>query len=181
VALGLDAVQRMATPGNEEIAELADRLKTEVQQSLADVRRLVEDLRPPDLDQWGLLGALEHHARRVSARDPHLYVHVSATGLPPLPAAVEVAAYRIATEALTNVGRHAGARTCRISLTMDDAHRLCVDVDDDGVGLQTAARAGVGLSSMRERATELGGTCVVASPARGGTRVRALLPVGVPA
>lgn len=181
VALGLDAVGRMAAPGDPDIAELADRLKSEVQQSLADVRRLVEDLRPPDLDQWGLLGALEHHARRVNERHPYLDVRVSGADLPPLPAAVEVAAYRIATEALTNVGRHAAARSCVISLTMDDAHRLCVEVEDDGVGLQAPSRPGVGLNAMRERATELGGTCAVASPPRGGTRVRALLPVGVPA
>ncbi len=188
LALGLDAVERMARPREEEIAKLAGHLKVEVQQSLADVRRLVEDLRPPDLDQWGLVGALEHQARRVTARDPHLDVLVCGDGLPPLPAAVEVAAYRIATEALTNVGRHAGARSCRISLVVEGTDRLCLDVDDDGVGLQAAqltngqtGRQGVGLASMRERATELGGSCVVSSPPRGGTRVTALLPLGVPA
>ncbi len=177
VALGLDAVQRIASPTSEEAAELAGQLKVEVQQSLADVRRLVEDLRPPDLDQLGLVGALRHQARKVTERDPGLDVLVTGEGLPHLPAAVEVAAYRIATEALTNVGRHAEARTCRIELTMDPPAQLRVEIEDDGIGVRRGRSGGVGLSAMRERATELGGSCRVAAREDGGTRVLALLPV----
>ena len=98
-----------------------------------------------------------------------------------LSAAVEVAAYRIAQEALTNVSRHAGARACAIWLAVDeDALRL--EVRDDGRGIPDAredpsVRAGVGLTSMRERAAELGGSLVVGSPPGGGTLVRASLPL----
>jgi two-component system NarL family sensor kinase len=180
VALGLDAVHRMARPDNEAVAELADQLKVEVQQSLADVRRLVEDLRPPDLDQLGLVGALRHQAGKVTERDPGLEVEVAGEDLPQLPAAVEVAAYRIATEALTNVGRHAAARSCRILLAMDDPARLRVEIEDDGVGLRQGRPAGVGLVAMRERATELGGSFRVGHREQGGTVVTARLPVGAP-
>jgi signal transduction histidine kinase len=149
-----------------------------VQQSLTDVRRLVEDLRPPDLDQLGLVGALRHQAGKVTERDSGLAVEVAGEGLPDLPAAVEVAAYRIATEALTNVGRHADARTCRIVLSMHDPGRLCVEIEDDGVGLGGGRPDGVGLTAMRERATELGGSLQVRRRERGGTLVSARLPVG---
>ena len=95
--------------------------------------------------------------------------------LPPLPAAVEVAAYRIVQEALTNAVRHAQCGTCTIRLSVSDG--MEVDVTDDGVGLPEERRIGVGLTSIRERATELGGECIVERTADGGTRVRAHLPL----
>jgi signal transduction histidine kinase len=105
-----------------------------------------------------------------------LRVVVDAPGrLPPLPAAVEVAAYRITQEALTNVARHAHASACHIHLTLDDSIHL--EISDDGVGLPARRPAGVGLNAMRERAAELGGACVVESAASGGTRVRISLPI----
>ena len=95
--------------------------------------------------------------------------------LPPLPAAVEVAAYRIAQEALTNVVRHAGARSCAIRLSVgDDA--LDLEVADDGRGLPAGRGRGVGLASMRERAEELGGSLELLDRPGGGTVVRAVLP-----
>jgi signal transduction histidine kinase len=98
--------------------------------------------------------------------------------LPPLPAAVEVACYRIAQEAITNVARHAHARTCRVRLSVDEAtSTLGLEITDDGVGMPEDRVAGVGLSSMRERAEELGGTLAVEPRPEGGTRVRARLPL----
>lgn len=91
---------------------------------------------------------------------------------------VEVAAYRITQEALTNVVRHAQAQNCVIALTLDDALRL--EIRDDGVGLPKDRRAGVGLTSMRERAEELGGTCVIETSPMDGTRVLAHLPGRIP-
>ena len=114
----------------------------------AEVRRLVYDLRPPQLDELGLIGALREQAGRFSGE---LEVSVAAPdALPPLPAAVEVAAYRIVTEALTNVARHAEASTCRVVLALDGS--LDISVIDDGRGIAADARHGVGLGSMRERA-----------------------------
>jgi signal transduction histidine kinase len=95
--------------------------------------------------------------------------------LPALPAAVEVAAYRITLEALTNVARHAHAHNCTVHLDVNGALEL--EIVDDGLGLPHDHRAGVGLASMRERAAELGGTCSVERRLPGGTRVRAHLPL----
>jgi len=101
--------------------------------------------------------------------------------LPPLPAAVEVACYRIVQEAITNVARHAHARTCRVRLSVDRrAGMLEVEITDDGVGMPEGRVAGVGLSSMRERAEELGGTLSVEPGPEGGTRVLACLRLPTP-
>ena len=97
--------------------------------------------------------------------------------LPPLPAAAEVACYRIAREAMTNVMRHSGASNCRVCLKFDEeAGSLSVEVEDDGRSIDENDRAGVGMSSMRERAEELGGRCAIGPSAQGGTLVSALLP-----
>jgi signal transduction histidine kinase len=153
IALGLDAVHRLAPSDASAASALADQLKLEVQASLADVRRLVEDLRPPALDQLGLVGAIRQQARLLSERDPGLEVTVEAHLADTLPAAVEVAAYRIATEALTNVSRHAAARHCRVGLRLNGDAVLLVEVEDDGV-------------------------CEAGPATLGGTCVRARLPVG---
>jgi signal transduction histidine kinase len=101
--------------------------------------------------------------------------------LPPLPAAAEVACYRIAQEAITNVARHAQARRCEVRLSVEDAPgALRLEVIDDGVGIPVDRVAGVGLSSMRERAEELGGTLAVEPEPQGGTRVLARLPLLAP-
>jgi signal transduction histidine kinase len=104
---------------------------------------------------------------------------VSAEGLDerPLSAAVEVAAYRIAAEALTNVVRHAEADSCTVTLRTAD-RELLVEVADDGRGIAEEAQAGVGLLSLRERAAELGGRAEVTCPPGGGTVVLARLPLG---
>ena len=92
-------------------------------------------------------------------------------------AAVEVAAYRIAVEAVTNVVRHAGATTCRVTFDATGAGTLRVEIVDDGRGQRSGVVPGVGLESMRERADELGGTIVVEAADGGGTRVVARLPL----
>jgi signal transduction histidine kinase len=88
---------------------------------------------------------------------------------------VEVAAFRIALEAFVNAWRHANARSCTIRLSIQGA--LYVDVIDDGDGLRADAPRGVGIASMQERASELGGVCIVSSQEGGGTRVQARLPI----
>jgi len=150
-------------------------LSSHVQDVVADVRRLVHDLRPPALDDRGLVGALAQQAERITDTvGPS--VSVDAPDLGTLPAAVEVAAYRIASEALTNVTRHAHARRAIVRLLRDDRD-LLVEVTDDGSGIAPEAQAGVGLVSLRERAAELGGRSEVVCPATGGTVVRAWLPL----
>ncbi|MEV6495605.1 ATP-binding protein, partial [Actinoplanes sp. NPDC051633] len=157
---------------------LAD-LKNEALGCVGEVRRIIEDLRPPALDVLGLLPALAAFIDRLSTRDDALRVDVLAPDpLPPLPAAVEVAAYRIATEAITNVARHAHASSCLLRLEVGD--ELTIDVRDDGVGLPANRPVGVGLPSMAERAAELGGRCDLTVADGGGTRVLAHLPLATP-
>ena len=133
-------------------------------------------LRPPALDDLGLVESLRQLAQRYSAKDEPLSVLVEAQeNLPNLPAAVEVAVYRITQEALTNVARHARAHTCVVRLAVTDD--VALEIVDDGVGIPEERSAGVGLSSMHERASELGGNCIVQSVPTGGTQVLVRLPL----
>jgi two-component system NarL family sensor kinase len=176
IALGLDVAGNTLASDPDAARALLRELKEETAASIGDVRRLVNDLRPPALDEFGLTAALRQHADCVSVRDGRLAVTVDA---PPhllaLPAAVEVAAYRIAMEAVTNAARHASARQCRLRLSLDDTPR------GRGVGRRRGSSAvrrdGVGLAAMRERAAELGGTCLIGGRPGGGTRVLARLPL----
>src|SRR5262249_41488762 len=144
-------------------------LGAEIESAMGDIRRLVYALRPPALDELGLVAALRAYAAQYhlqgSGSDGHesrLLVTVEAPQqFTQLPAAVEVAAYRIACEAITNTARHAQAHNCQITLALDRA--LHLDIRDDGVGLASERRVGIGLVSMRERAEELGGICTIAS------------------
>jgi signal transduction histidine kinase len=177
LTLGLDTARAEAA-GQQELQELLGRLKTETQRAVADVRRIVYGLRPPALDELGLTGSLREEAGRLHCEAPRLAVSLNMpTGpLAELPAAVEVAAYRIVTEALTNVARHAQATQCTVRIHLD--HCLDVDVCDDGVGLPEGWRAGVGITSMRERVAELGGELIIEAGVPHGTRIAARLPAG---
>ncbi len=145
------------------------------QAAIADIRRLIYDLRPPALDDLGLVPALRELSTRYGQSGLRIEID-TVERLPALPAAVEVAAYRIAQEALTNAMRHADAHNCMLRLTVG-ARQLQVEVSDDGRGLPEDLRAGVGLRSMRERAEELGGVCIIESRPEGGTQVLARLPL----
>ena len=156
--------------------ELVMELREELRSAIADIRRLVYDLRPPALDDLGLVAAMHQLAERYGAEGEQLSVSVEAPeDLPHLPAAVEVAVYRIAQEALTNVVRHAQAKTCVVRLAVKED--VALEISDDGVGIPAERTAGVGLSSMYERAAELGGSCLVESLPKGGTRVLVRLPL----
>src|SRR6266700_177266 len=165
--------------------ELAD-LQAEIRSAVGDIRRLVYELRPPTLDELGLVAAIQQYAAQCgisgsgkeqatqAGANLHIVVEVPEQ-LPALPAAVEVAAYRITQEALNNVTRHAQARTCVVRLAVLDGLQL--EITDDGVGLQAERHAGVGLFSMHERAAELGGSCVIETAPGQGTCVLVNLPL----
>lgn len=154
-------------------ALLADIIE-QTQTSVADIRRLVYGLRPPALDDLGLLAALRAHAAQYNHGTLQVTI-VAPEHLPPLPAAVEVAAYRIVQEALANVARHSKARNCSVHIRVDE-DRLSLEVTDDGRGIPEGRKAGVGLTSMRERAAELGGELCIERLSTGGTHVCAHLP-----
>lgn len=158
----------------EAAARLLEELERDIEAAVGDIRRLVYELRPPALDELGLAGALRDTAGRYSSNGLRVTVEAPEQ-LPALPAAAEVAAYRIAQEALTNVVRHAQARRCSVNLAVGRALQL--EIRDDGRGLPANRKAGVGLASMRERAEELGGTCLIENAPGGGTRVVAELPI----
>jgi signal transduction histidine kinase len=176
LTLGLDTASALAA-GRHDLRELLVRLKTETQRAVADVRRIVYGLRPPALDELGLAGSLREEVGRLHCEAPLLAVSldIPADALAELPAAVEVAAYRIVAEALTNVAQHAQAARCSVQIRLD--HCLDMDVRDDGVGLPEGWRAGVGITSMRERVAELGGELVIEPAVPHGTRITARLPV----
>ncbi|MEZ4503456.1 MAG: sensor histidine kinase [Dehalococcoidia bacterium] len=152
--------------------DLADRL----QDTVADIRRLVYGLRPPALDDLGLVGALRQVIDRDDPTGARIRLQVDEP-LPALSAAVEAAVFRIVQEALTNIARHAPGATAVVSLRQDGpAPALLVTVSDDGPGAARDSAAGVGLHSMRERAEELGGTFDFATSAT-GSNVRVRLPL----
>ena len=174
ITLKLDATRNLLTRDLPAADALLIDLKKQTQVAVADIRRLVYNLRPPSLDELGLIQALREQAEQYN--QDRLRITIDAPDpLPPLPAAVEVATYRITQEAMTNVVRHAQAHTCTIRLTLDNS--LEVEVCDDGQGIPAGQRVGVGLTSIRERAAELGGTCQIEPRTGGGTRLHVRLPL----
>ena len=178
-ALTLDTVLDLIRSDPDSARELVQALRNQMQETIADIRRLVYELRPPALDELGLVEALQAHISRLADTTgrPSVTLEVAPSSLPVLPAAVEVAAYRIAHEALTNVVRHAEARRCVIRFSSDGASALRLTISDDGVGLPSGVKPGVGLLSMRERAVELGGECRWERAPGGGTRITVVLPL----
>ncbi len=180
VGLQLEAARALVRADPAAAEALLERLVRETQSAIAAIRRLAYELRPPALDELGLAGALRQQADRFTSGNggspSTLSVSVDAPDeIDQLPAAVEAAAYRIALEALTNAARHAGARTCTVSIRRNGVLEL--EVLDDGRGLAPDRVPGVGLRSMHERAAELGGTFAISPGLAGGTLVRARLPI----
>ena len=174
-------LRRMIRDDPAAAEALADEIQGDIRGTIDDIRRVVHELRPPALDDLGLVPALNVMAAKIGRADEAPAVAPCVTidapdDLPPLPAAVEVAAYRIVQEALTNVLHHAYARTVAVRVRLDRDLRL--EIRDDGVGFKGERDGGIGLRSMRERAAELGGTFAVAGLPAGGTVIRVTLPVG---
>ena len=174
LSLKLDAARNQLAHDPAAGNQLLDELKRDLHAAISDIRRVAHDLRPPALDQLGLLSAIREVAAQNSANGLTILV-AAPDALPPLAAAVEVAAYRIAVEAITNCVRHAQATVCQVSLALDADLRL--EIRDDGCGLPAAFPAGVGLASMQERTAELGGSFEIESAIGAGTAVVVHLPI----
>lgn len=174
------ALHRLIRQDPAAAEEAATELRQELREAVAETRRLVYGLRPPSLDELGLVGALRQIAEGLQGtpvqgvRLPD--IRLEAPSLPVLPPALEVAAYRIVQEALSNAVKHAQARTVTVALWLEPGE-LGLLVKDDGRGMPQGYRAGIGLRSMRERAEELGGSLELKSGAGTGTTVRARLPL----
>ena len=171
--LQLGAVRHAVRLNPAAAESLLDELRIDVRNATAEIRRLVYDLRPPMLDEFGLVGAL----RNLQPMNTNLIRTVDTPEpMPPLPAAVEVALYRIAAEALHNIVRHAEADCCTIQLDLSET-TITLFVSDNGCGLPPTYLAGIGHRSMHERAAELGGSLDVLPVSTGGTCVRAMFPL----
>ncbi|HET6667502.1 MAG TPA: sensor histidine kinase, partial [Intrasporangium sp.] len=181
-AMKLEVARDLIDEDPGAAAELVAGLADQTRADIGEIRRLVDGLRPPALDQFGLVSALRQLANQHSiASDRVTATTMSWTitaddDLEPLPAAVEVAAYRIVVEAVNNALQHSHAPTCAVTLQRRDG-ALEVQVEDEGSGMGPDPRRGVGLGSMQERAEELGGTCTVSSVQGRGTLIQAVLPL----
>jgi signal transduction histidine kinase len=173
IGLGLEALESASGPPP---GELVGRLRAEAGNALDEVRRIIDDLRPGALDEQGLVQALQSRVAHMQ-QSSDLRLELSTPSSIAVSPEVEVAAYRIVEEALTNVVKHAKATRCSIDIAVDDA--LHVVVGDDGVGLRTRpanGSSGVGMQSMRERAERLGGR-FTARDCTPGTEIRVELPL----
>jgi signal transduction histidine kinase len=169
----LTSAQMLLRQDPDEVEAILKSAVAQSQEAIRDIRRLVYALRPPALDDLGLAAAIGEQLTQNRASGI-AFSFDAPEQLPPLPAAVEVACYRIVQEALTNVVRHTHAHTCTVRLTCGE--QLVIEIIDDGQGLPPAYRCGVGLTSMRERAEELGGTWHIEAGPAGGAHVQARLP-----
>jgi len=201
IALTASAAEELLERDPAAARSIVSELRGVIRGAVRDIRDMVHNMRPPSLDELGLVGAIRERMREmgppVSALEWRL---IAPDALPPLPAAVEAAAYRIATEAMANALRHANARRCAVALSVEDVRQagapasaasererkaagLRLEVIDDGEGRRShsdvppTVASGIGLASMRERAEELGGTFRVEDLEEGGTAIRAWLPI----
>ncbi|MFG2003376.1 sensor histidine kinase [Spirillospora sp. NPDC048911] len=180
VAMSLDEARIMLATDPARVDPILCEIRDRLASTVGEVRDLAHGLRPPALDDLGLVGAIESLAEGACER-----VDVRFDGDPTdLPAATEVAAYHIVAEALTNVRRHSNACTALVLLSRDT--ELHLTVADSGRGLHNGhtngarPRGGRGLAAMHEWAAEVGGGCTITSRAGGGTVVSARLPLAVP-
>lgn len=179
VAMSADTAANLA--GDAAGPELQERLagvRRDTRSAISEVRRIVEGLGSPALDELGLVQALQLRTDQVRERSDGapLLARVEAHQVSRLPAAVEQAVYRIATEALTNVVRHSRASRVVVHVASDE-HSVRCEVLDDGETTR-AWKPGVGIAGMHERVAELGGTCSIGPGPRGG-QVRVCIPVGM--
>jgi signal transduction histidine kinase len=181
--LNLDWLERkLGEPGNETaLNPLLERVVESaeiVENAAQSVQRIATDLRPPVLDNLGLVEALQQEALRFKERSGiacELRLPNSPLSLPPEPS---IAIFRVFQEALTNVARHAQATAARITLEISN-QELVLEIEDDGKGIQPDAIAdtrSLGLLGMAERASALGGNVAVTPIAPHGTRVTLRLP-----
>jgi len=171
------ALRKLVTDNPEQAVAQLGEYREQLQGVITEIRRVVYNLRPPALDEIGMLRAIREQASQFSVDDLQVTVDAPDT-LPELHPAVEVAAYRIACEAMSNVARHAQAHHCQVYVRLSKTAFL-LEVSDDGVGIPAGQAPGVGFVSMHERVSELGGLLVIESEPSRGTLVRTCLPMGL--
>ncbi|MBS4197919.1 GAF domain-containing sensor histidine kinase [Lederbergia citri] len=174
LTLKVDAVREEIPDDPQTATSMLISLKHDLQGAVAEIRQLVYELRPPTLDELGLTAAMRILISKYESASLRITFNAS-DDLPELSAAVEVAIYRITAESLTNIVTHAQATEASVLLEVDDQIKL--EIHDNGVGVPEGKPLGVGIISIRERAYELGGTCIIESGINAGTHVRVLFPI----
>jgi signal transduction histidine kinase len=174
--LTLTAARRVLANDPKAADNLLKEAVKHAQAATDDIRRVVYDLRPPALDDLGLIGAIQAHIHKIELGGLKIKMEFP-DQLPDLPAAVEVACYLIVQEALANVIRHSGAEHCKIILLVNTC--LHIEIQDQGRGIPAQAQRGVGLESMRQRAEELDGSFEIFSSQNGGTNLIVELPLRI--
>ncbi len=178
--LNLDAAIDLLPDDPDSASKSLHQIKKQNAELIGDIRRLVYELRPPALDELHLVGAIRSHAAQLDTSNAlSIAVEAQPDPLPELPAAVEVAMYRVVEEAITNVLRHARARKCQVGLRVvtNSPRALALEIEDDGIGIPDKPHSGIGMRSMRERIEELGGQFRVEDLSGGGTRISASIPL----
>ncbi len=179
VILSLDAIGRMIAKNPEVAIELVTEAREELVNALSGIRQIVHDLRPPLLDEVGIISAMREFITTLT-RTGKTRITLNHMGeLSTLPAAVEVALYRVTLEAVTNVVKHARATYCEITLSHENNRWLTLSVEDNGNGFDDITNGGLGLISMRERAEEIGGRFFVEDSSLGGVKIRAEFPLQI--
>lgn len=159
-------------------------VQSNLQQTLDDVRRICADLRPPALDNLGLVSAVRSRLRTLEQQNPiDVSLHVSGDPHQPIPEDIALTLFRVMQEALSNILKHAGAHTVEVQLYIDP-DEICLVVRDDGQGFQVPNRLGqlieghhFGLVGLRERLEMIQGTLYVSSLTGEGTCIRAFVPL----
>ena len=184
--LALSLLEKDAAAARAKI----DEVRQGTHAAMGTVRNLAHTLHPPELELLGLTGALSERAAQIDGLEGLRVLFEAPASLPPLSVATEAAAYYIALEALSNVQRHARASHCTLRLALSTRPVVCaasplillgapileIEVKDDGRGLPPGDQRGLGVASMRERAVEVGGMCLIETRAESGVRVLARLP-----
>ncbi|MFP3122599.1 GAF domain-containing sensor histidine kinase [Ectobacillus funiculus] len=171
----MDAAKNLLYQNPDKVFELLTQMNGRLKFTIQGIRELVYGLRPPVLDEFGLIYAVREQVEKLKQTNNLIQLMLDVPeSLPELSAAVEAACFRIIQEALTNVIKHSTAETCSIKIWIEND--LCIKVTDDGIGIDHQ-RKGVGLLSMKERAEELGGQCTFETLDRKGTVVYARLPI----
>ncbi|MDF2647342.1 MAG: sensor histidine kinase [Paenibacillus sp.] len=190
LSFNVAAAEQYMRKSPEKAIEMMGELRGVIRSMVDEIRTMVHGLRPPTLDEFGLLGSIQSRINEITKTSEQAALTVNQAPLqvnlttpdqlPDLPAAVEVAVYRIVTESLVNVVRHARATYCYVHIMVKADSELSIEVIDDGIGLPPSIKltghGGIGVASIRERAVELGGQCFFERLETGGTRVRAILP-----
>ncbi|WP_181444464.1 sensor histidine kinase [Bacillus sp. 03113] len=184
LALNAGTAEDLIKENPEKAVAMLSDVRNVIRKSVSDIRRLVHDLRPPALDELGIVGAIKERINDIKpkniAHEHRIEFEFFPAELPILPAAVEVAAFRIVTEALVNVVKHSQGTKCQIIIYVNEQHEtLELEIIDNGIGIPVSSvtlKNGIGLHSMKERAYELGGEWKI-ERLENGTRVCASLPI----